>query len=59
MLTQWTATLDAVKQAYNGELPDSILNLIHSWENLFYAEMCKDIVKRTKETIGKNEKIGY
>lgn len=56
MLTQWITASDAVKQAYKGELSDSVLSLMRSWENPFYADMCADIQKRTQKAIEESAK---
>ena len=53
-LACWGAALEAVGKAYKNELTDCELQTMRSWSNPFYADMCEDILRRTREAIAKS-----
>lgn len=53
-LACWGAALEAVGKAYKNELTDFELQTMRSWSNPFYADMCEDILRRTREAIAKS-----
>lgn len=53
-LACWGATLEAVGKAYKNELTDAELQTMRSWSNPFYADICEDILRRTREAIAKS-----
>lgn len=53
-LACWGATLEAVGKAYKNEFTDAELQTMRSWSNPFYADICEDILRRTREAIAKS-----
>lgn len=53
-LACWGAALEAVGKAYKNELADCELQTMRSWSNPFYADMCEDVLRRTREAIAKS-----
>lgn len=53
-LACWGAALEAVGKAYKNELTDAELQTMRSWSNPFYADICEDILRRTREAIAKS-----
>jgi thiol-disulfide isomerase/thioredoxin len=55
-LACWGAALEAVGKAYKNELTDCELQTMRSWSNPFYADMCEDILRCTRESIANSSK---
>lgn len=51
LLRELAFASNAVMEAYNGQLTDSVMQLLHQMDNPFYAAMCEDIINRTREAI--------
>lgn len=50
-LNCWRAAYNAVNKAFSNKLTDTELQALRSFSNPFYANMCEDILRRTREAI--------
>lgn len=55
-LACWGKARDAVEKAYKNELTDAELQTMRSWNNSFYADMCEEILRCTRESIANGSK---
>lgn len=53
-LACWGKARGVVEKAYKNELTDAELQTMRSWSNPFYADICEDILRRTREAIAKS-----